>query len=261
MNKYIILPFLIIVTICCNRKANEAAKNENDTTTDGISLESLSITTDSSLEYEEDTLNEETFFSIAEELPQFRNGEKDVLKYILENTEYPITAIEDSIEGRVFVNFTINEDGSVSNVQLARGIRYDLDEESIRVIESMPNWKPGKQNGKFVKVRFTVPFNFRLNLVSASKTAITPKKKKAEIKIEFKVYPNPASDFVNIEVLNDYNELEYQIINNNGQTLKNGFIENKTTQIGLSDFKNGLYIIRLISNKNGVFESQKLIKK
>ncbi|MDA3906436.1 MAG: TonB family protein [Bacteroidales bacterium] len=226
-----------------------------------LTLESLPIVTDSIFEYEEDTLNGETFFYCVEIMPQFRNGDRDVIKFILENTEYPETAIEDSVEGRVFLHFTINEDGSVSNVELARGIRYDLDEECISVIESMPNWKPGKQRGEFVKVRYTIPFNFKLNVDSETKIAITPKTKNEDFKIEFKVYPNPASEFVNIEILNNNNELEYQLINQNGQLLQNGLLENNTTQLNISELKIGFYLIRLISKENGVVETKKLIKK
>lgn len=96
------------------------------------------------------------------EKPIFKEGESALLKWITESTVYPEIAIDNQISGTVFVGFIIEKDGSVSNVELLRGSDAFLNKEALRVIKSMPNWKPGSQNGKKVRVSFKVPIYFRL---------------------------------------------------------------------------------------------------
>lgn len=86
----------------------------------------------------------------------------DILSYLAKNIKYPDAARENNIDGRVVVKFVVNEDGHVSDVQVVRGIGGGCDEEAVRVVSAMPNWKPGKQNGKAVKVFFTLPIQFKL---------------------------------------------------------------------------------------------------
>lgn len=95
-----------------------------------------------------------------EQMPAF-NG--DILAFIAKNINYPEAAREAGVQGRVGVEFVVNEDGSITDVRVARGIGAGCDEEAVRVIKAMPKWKPGKQNGVPVKVRFTQPISFRLN--------------------------------------------------------------------------------------------------
>ena len=101
-------------------------------------------------------------FLFVEEMPEFPGGEKALLNYLATNVKYPVVAQENGIQGKVFVSFVIDENGSINNVSLLRGVDKSLDNEAIRVISSMPKWKPGKQRGKAVKVRFTVPIVFEL---------------------------------------------------------------------------------------------------
>ena len=84
------------------------------------------------------------------------------MKYLGKNVKYPIEAHANNIEGRVVVHFIVNKDGSISNVGLTRSVDPLLDKEAIRVISSMPKWKPGMQRGKAVRVKYTVPVMFRL---------------------------------------------------------------------------------------------------
>ena len=86
----------------------------------------------------------------------------DLTAYLSKNIHYPDAAREANIEGRVIVKFVVNEDGSISDVQVVRGIGSGCDEEAKRVVMAMPKWKPGKQNGKAVKVYFTQPISFKL---------------------------------------------------------------------------------------------------
>jgi protein TonB len=86
----------------------------------------------------------------------------DMGAYLNKNIVYPEAAREANIEGRVIVKFVVTEDGSISDVQIVRGIDGGCNEEAVRVVKAMPKWKPGKQNGKPVKVYFTLPISFKL---------------------------------------------------------------------------------------------------
>ncbi|MBQ3618453.1 MAG: TonB family protein [Bacteroidales bacterium] len=101
-------------------------------------------------------------FVIVEDMPEFKGGEKALLKYIAEHVVYPEIAKENDIQGTVYVKFVVNEKGKVTNVGLLRGVDPLLDKEAIKVIESLPDWKPGKQSGKNVKVSMQVPIKFQL---------------------------------------------------------------------------------------------------
>ena len=111
---------------------------------------------------EEEEVVEQEIFQIVEEMPEYPGGEKKLLEYVAKSVKYPQIARESGIQGRVFVNFVIEPDGSVSNVKVLRGIGGGCDEEAMRVIKSMPKWKPGKQRGKAVRVTYTLPVNFKL---------------------------------------------------------------------------------------------------
>lgn len=105
---------------------------------------------------------EQEIFKIVEEMPSFPGGEGKLMEYVGKNIKYPQIARETGIQGRVFVNFVVEPDGSVSNVTVLRGIGGGCDEEAMRVVKNMPKWKPGKQRGKAVRVQYMLPVNFRL---------------------------------------------------------------------------------------------------
>ena len=109
-------------------------------------------------------ISDEPIFFIVEEMPGFGEGEgpDGFRKYIGENLKYPEEAAQNKISGKVYIMFIVETDGSVSNVKIARGVDPILDAEAIRVVESSPKWKPGKQRGKNVRVSFTFPINFVL---------------------------------------------------------------------------------------------------
>ncbi len=113
-------------------------------------------------EIEEEEVVEQEIFQIVEEMPEYPGGEKSLLEYVGKSVKYPQIARESGIQGRVFVNFVIEPDGSVSNVKVLRGIGGGCDEEAVRVIKAMKKWKPGKQRGKAVRVSYTLPVNFKL---------------------------------------------------------------------------------------------------
>ena len=111
---------------------------------------------------EEEEIVEAEVFIVVEEMPEFPGGPAKMLEYIQKNVKYPMMARESDIQGRVFVNFVVEPDGSISNVNVMRGIGGGCDEEAVRVVNSMPKWKPGKQRGSAVRVSFTVPIIFKL---------------------------------------------------------------------------------------------------
>ncbi|MBR3427014.1 MAG: TonB family protein [Bacteroidales bacterium] len=113
-------------------------------------------------EIEEEEVVEQEIFQIVEEMPAFPGGEQKLMEYVGKNIKYPQIARESGIQGRVFVGFVVEPDGSVSNVKLLRGIGGGCDEEAMRVIKNMPKWKPGKQRGKAVRVSYQIPVMFRL---------------------------------------------------------------------------------------------------
>lgn len=104
----------------------------------------------------------EEIFVVVEEQPEFPGGNAAMMKFLSDNIRYPVIAQENGISGRVICNFVVERDGSITDVQVVRGVDPSLDREAIRVIQQMPRWKPGKQRGSAVRVRFTLPVVFRL---------------------------------------------------------------------------------------------------
>ncbi len=84
------------------------------------------------------------------------------MKYLSENIKYPPRALQEGREGRVIIQFVINRDGSVVEAKVRNSVYSDLDEEALRVVNSMPKWKPGKHKGKFVRVKFNLPITFKI---------------------------------------------------------------------------------------------------
>jgi TonB family protein len=101
-------------------------------------------------------------FTVVEVLPEFPGGDEARMKYLMENIKYPDEARKNGIQGTAYVTFVVEKDGSISNVKVLRGFDKACDEESVRVIKNMPNWKPGKQKGKAVRVQFNMPIRFAL---------------------------------------------------------------------------------------------------
>ena len=101
-------------------------------------------------------------FDVVEEMPSFPGGNGALMSYLNSNTKYPVVAQENGVQGRVIISFVVERDGSISDVRVARSVDPSLDREAQRVVKSMPRWKPGKQNGSAVRVKYTVPVVFRL---------------------------------------------------------------------------------------------------
>ena len=105
----------------------------------------------------------DSIYQIVEQMPKFPGGESALMEYVSKNVAYPEEAKEKEIQGRVFIGFVVEKDGSVNEVKVMRGIGGGCDEEAVRVIKGMPKWKPGIQKGKPVRVSYMMPINFKLD--------------------------------------------------------------------------------------------------
>ena len=105
---------------------------------------------------------EEKVYDVVEEMPQFPGGPSALFEYLSNNLQYPVVAEENGVQGRVIVFFIVEKDGFISNAKVVKSVDSSCDKEAIRLVESMPNWIPGKQNGEPVRVKYTVPVTFRL---------------------------------------------------------------------------------------------------
>lgn len=116
----------------------------------------------SKMVFEEETRDEGEVFMIVEEMPEFPGGTEALQKYLAQSVRFPVIAQENGIQGRVYIQFVINQNGEVTNATILRGVDPSLDREALRVVEAMPKWKPGKQRNRPVRVSYTVPINFVL---------------------------------------------------------------------------------------------------
>ncbi len=115
------------------------------------------------VEVKEEEEPEDVIFYVVESMPEFPGGTQAMYKYIGENLKYPVIAQENGIQGKVICQFTINKDGSLVDIEVVRSAGdASLDKEAMRVIKSMPKWKPGKQRNQPVRVKFTLPVTFKL---------------------------------------------------------------------------------------------------
>jgi protein TonB len=126
-----------------------------------IEIEDTESDEDEAIDIEEE--DDDELFMVVENMPEFPGGDLGLMKYIQKNVRYPPIAKEYNITGKVYISFIVDRSGSVTNVKIVRGVDKNLDAEAMRVVKSLPKYKPGKQRGKAVRVMFTIPINFTLN--------------------------------------------------------------------------------------------------
>ncbi|MBR3531778.1 MAG: energy transducer TonB [Bacteroidaceae bacterium] len=110
----------------------------------------------------EEASDEGEIFQVVEQMPEFPGGMQALMAYLSKNIKYPSVAQDNGIQGRVLVSFVVNKDGSIVDPEVIKSVDASLDKEAMRVIKAMPKWNPGKQRGKPVRVKYTVPVLFRL---------------------------------------------------------------------------------------------------
>lgn len=109
-----------------------------------------------------DSVAKDEVFMVAEQMPEFPGGMKELLKFLQDNLRYPNSAMEKNVQGRVIVQFVVEKDGTPTEFKVLRSVDPDLDAEALRVLQTMPKWKPGMQRGEVVRVKYTVPVSFKL---------------------------------------------------------------------------------------------------
>jgi protein TonB len=139
MNLRILLPFLGLVAVT-------ALRAQNDVVAPPV----------------EDVHDPKEPYTIVEEMPEFPGGNDALFAYIAKELKYPEQAIEEGIEGVVFVTFVVEPDGRITGVSVLRGIGGGCNDEALRVVRGMPNWKPGKQRGEAVRVKYNLPIRYKL---------------------------------------------------------------------------------------------------
>ena len=144
-------------------------------------FDKIKITTDEDINVKVKHQSNDSIFQVVEEMPRFPGGEQALLDYVGKSIVYPEAAKEKEIQGRVFVGFVVEKDGSIGEVKLLRGIGGGCDEEAVRVIKSMPKWQPGKMKGEPVRVNYQMPIFFKLNDESKQ-----PVNKSGESKVDMK---------------------------------------------------------------------------
>jgi len=114
------------------------------------------------IQVDEEVVEEAPIFTVVESMPEFPGGMQELYTFLGNNIKYPVMAKESGIQGKVYVTFVVEVDGSITDVRVLRGIGGGCDEEAVRVVESMPKWTPGKQRGKPVRVQYNLPVRFTL---------------------------------------------------------------------------------------------------
>lgn len=141
---------LVAGNISCSQGASEKQDAKEET----VAPDSVAAPTDG--------VAKDEVFMVAEQMPEFPGGMKELLKFLQNNLKYPENAMKNNVQGRVIVQFVVEKDGALTEFKVARSVDPDLDAEALRVLQIMPKWKPGMQRGKIVRVKFTVPVSFKL---------------------------------------------------------------------------------------------------
>ena len=170
--KYLMfLPLAVLLMIISNIET--VARTTEKITTDV--LENMATQLEQPLTSIQDTvIPNQTVFEVVEVMPEFPGGIKALMNYFSKSIQYPKEAKDKGIQGRVTLQFIINQDGSLSDIKVNRGVHPALDAEAIRIVNSMPKWEPGYQRGQAVRVKYTVPVMFRLQEEKFSPTEVKP---------------------------------------------------------------------------------------
>lgn len=142
---------LVAGNISCSQGASEKQDAKEET-----------VAPDSVVAVPTDSVAKDEVFMVAEQMPEFPGGMKELLKFLQDNLKYPESAMKKNVQGRVIVQFVVEKDGTPTEFNVVRAVNPDLDAEALRVLKTMPKWKPGMQKGEAVRVKYTVPVAFKL---------------------------------------------------------------------------------------------------
>ena len=122
------------------------------------------VTSENVRDDKEENVADNSIYETVEQMPEYPSGgTAGLMNFISKNLKYPTICQESGVQGRVVVSFVVNKDGSTTDFRIIRSVDKNLDKEALRVLNGMPKWKPGKQKGVPVRVRYTVPINFKLS--------------------------------------------------------------------------------------------------
>jgi TonB family protein len=143
----------------------EICRSEVESASSNSASNPLAVSNSSGTTLLKPTAKEDTekVYDVVENQPSFQGGQKALQTWIKQNIQYPFDAWNAKIQGRVIVSFVVQPDGSLSNIKVERSVEPSLDEEAVRLIQSMPKWNPGMQNGKAVKTRYNLPVSFKID--------------------------------------------------------------------------------------------------
>lgn len=243
-----IIFFLLVLSGCQFFSSKKENKDPEFPKTDTVTVSERDFSVSDDID------NGPVFYTGPEEFPEFPGGDAALIKFILSHTVYPASAIRDRVEGRVYVRFAVEKDGTVTVVDVARGVREDLDEAALEVARQMPAWKPGKLDGELRRVIFTIPVNYSLNDLEAGKI-------RAEEVRSVKVYPNPTSGRISMEISEPIPDLFYGVYDADGRMVKQGEMFSTLQTIDLSGLSNGIYIFRLSSEGESFLYSERVVKR
>lgn len=159
-SKYLMFLPVVAVLIFFSNCGNKASVEQLEPGVSGV-LDTLDVATVPITETP-DVVLADTVFDVAEEMPEFPGGMQNLMKFLTQNIKYPATALSNKEQGRVIVQFVVTKEGKICDAKVVRSISPELDKEALRAIDMMPLWKPGKQKGKPVNVKYTVPIAFRI---------------------------------------------------------------------------------------------------
>ncbi|HEX7585545.1 MAG TPA: TonB family protein, partial [Prolixibacteraceae bacterium] len=216
------------------------------------------------------TKNEGSVYTIVEEMPSFPGGVEALNAFINGNLKYPPIALENGIQGRVFVSFVVGKDGEIKNVKVSRGVDVSIDKEAMRIVKSMPNWYPGKQNGEMVEVAYEIPVSFELkNYRPVSKEKLTvksytetkttytksrpdPKESKSKPAVDqgtqtrqLIIVPNPTKDksTITLEGSDSNKKLDIRVYDMDGKIIRKESKHGPTFSLSFTNIVSGTYLI------------------
>ena len=259
--------------ISLNSDMLSAENNLSDATFSESEAASIQMSSDSI----QQTIDDDYVFSKVEKDPEFPGGEAELMKYISKNVKYPEKAIEDSISGRVYCRFVVEKDGSVSNIEVVRGVHPLLDNEAVRVLKTLPKFTPGEVKGIIVRTRYTLPVRFQLSPSGIRKTTTV----KADVNevtknSPFLVYPNPVNDIINIEINKQDMEAKYlaagkpfnnpkyefRLFNASGtMTFNVATYGGNKAQLSVSNLPDGIYFLHIYDGIDTKPEVQQVVIK
>ncbi|MBV5315818.1 MAG: TonB family protein [Prolixibacteraceae bacterium] len=205
-------------------------------------------------------------FTMVEEMPQFPGGTEALKTFVYSSLKYPTIALENGIQGQVFVKFVVDKTGKVTNAKVSRGVDPSLDKEAKRIVESMPKWSPGKQQGENVDVTYEMPINFVLpgdyhpksnEKLRATANSYTKNNKTLKLSI----FPNPTSDNTRITLVGSEstNKLEISIYDSTGKLIRKESKNSSTFSLSINKLPPGTYLVVGLDSENQNKVSSQLV--